>query len=205
MFRKEAIRLILFAVVAAILVQSPAFSSEPAGLAGQWKLNAKESDDPHKKLEEAFEKSSMAERAGHKHEGKPPEHKDNGMTEKTAGPFDAPDTITIESAPDTVKIADSRGNDRTYYTDGRKTSQKMGKGRTMTFVAGWEDDAFVIRTQGPDGGPVSETYYLSQDGAQLYVKLQMHPFFIDQPITIIRVYDPAPPPQSQTQPQSQPM
>lgn len=199
MFRQKAICLILLGI-AVILVQSPAFSSEPAGFAGQWKLNARESDDPRKKFEEAFEKSSRAEQDEKKKEGKPPEHKENKLTEKTAGPFDPPDTITILSSPDTVKISDSRGNDRTYYTDGRKTSQTMGKGRTMTFVAGWEDDAFVIRTQGPDGGPISETYYLSQDGTQLYVKLQMHPFFVDQPITIIRVYDPAPP-QSQTQSQ----
>jgi hypothetical protein len=200
-FRKDFVRLTLLVGVAAISYLSPAFCAAPAGFAGQWKLNAKESDDPGKKFEEAFQKKQQ-EDEGLTHHGKTFKPKGGPAGDKNGNPFEAPDTITIEPDADSVKVTDSKGNTRVYFTDGRKTEQDMGKGRTMTSRARWEDDAFIVQSQGPDGGTLTASYYLSQDGSQLYVKLQLRPVFIDQPVTIIRVYDPAPT-QTQTQTQTQ--
>lgn len=202
-FRKDFVCLTLLVGVMVLLYLSPAFCAAPAGFAGKWKLNTKESDDVGKKFEEAFRKKEQDNKDPNRYEkalkpkGGPAGEKDK----KNRNPFEAPGAITIETGETSVTVTDSRGS-RTYFTDGRKTEQDMGKERTMIFHAHWDEDALVVESQGRDGGTVTESYYLSEDKSQLFVKLQMHPIFLDEPVTIISVYDPTP---AQTQTQTQPL
>jgi len=172
------------------------------GLAGQWKLNQKESDNPREKFQQAAAQKGDQKEEHRKSGGAYGESKGQGrMRGKAENLFDAPDSLSIEINNPEVKITDSKGNTRVLYTDGRKSEKVVDKERTLTFFAKWEEDALVVTAQGPDGGNLTESYYLSPDGKQLYVKLEMRPVFMDHPITIIRVYDP-PAAETQTQTQS---
>ena len=107
-------------------------------------------------------------------------------------------TITVNDAE--IRIKDDSGDERVYYTDGRKSEREIKDGKKVVSTAKWDGDNLVISTQPPRGDTFTQTFYLTNDGKSLIEKMEFHPFFLDDAITIRRVYDSAASAQTQTNP-----
>src|ERR1041385_6221670 len=156
-----------------LLAASLAFSADPSSLAGKWKFNEKESDNPREKFDSGY--------GGH-HEhsagggwGGGGGHYGGGDHQGRSGMFQAPAMITISYKAPEFKITDDKGTDRLYYTDGRKSEIEVREGRKMSFTSKWEDDSLIVQSDAFNGNGMSQTYSLSPDKKKLYVKLRMQP------------------------------
>lgn len=188
------IKFMIFPIAVVILLGGRfLFAAEPTILNGKWKLNEKESDNMRDKFQQAMkeQEGEGAGEGGHHHRqmGAPgfgQGHRE--MHGEASNVFQPPDSMTITYQAPELKITDSTGKERKYFTDGRKTEEEV-RSRKMTFTSRWEDDSLIVESQGPDGGKISQTYYLSPEGNKLYIKLRMQPMMLDRSITVVRVYD----------------
>ncbi|PWT88037.1 MAG: hypothetical protein C5B54_11275 [Acidobacteria bacterium] len=180
-----------------LLLASIAYSADPTILAGKWKFNAKDSDDPKQKFQEAMKNRNggfgpsgpeTSNRPGVFSGHQSSRDRDRDRTSL----LQPPDWIDISYTSPQVRVIDNRGEERDFYTDGRKTEKEMKDNRKIAWWAEWQDDSLAVTTQAKDGGKVYETYYLSPDQQHLYVKFKVQPLMMDQPVTILRVFDKMP-------------
>jgi len=180
--------LILMMVLPAVWVSA----ADPSSLNGKWKLNMKESDDPRAKFQKAWRDQEKSQKPSEERGGRPPESMEPGVNAKKERPlafFSNVDEFTITCTPAEAKVVDSSGKERVLYLDGRKSEFPAEKERVIGFLAKWQEDSLVIDSLTNRAGEVSETLYLSEDGKQLYVKMRMQPLMLEEPLTVIRVYD----------------
>lgn len=194
--------MLFFSFVLGVLLLSSFALAEP-NFSGKWKFNEKQSDDPHKKFAEAMRQNRSGGGGGfeghhgmHGGVGSDPgagNWHDRGSRGERSGMFEAPVELTISYNAPVFRTIDNSGVDRSLYTDGRKNEVELPDGRKVVSTAHWEEDSLVVESEGPNGGTMTQTYELSADGKQLFVKLRIPTPFGDQAVQIIRVYDAIPP------------
>jgi hypothetical protein len=183
-------------------------------LAGFWKLNADESDDSQKKLEEGRQTKAGAGGGpgsggggrvgvgfpypGSGGGGNGPYGGsgrgmggDSGETTEEMGQVVRPDfSQTIELKDAEVDLTDDRTNKLVFYTDGRKI-QKSKDDSLKQISAHWNGSQLVTDEKGPHGRKMSRTLELSSDGRQFYETWHIENGRSGSPVVIRYVYDAA--------------
>jgi len=157
---------------------------------GNWKLNAEDSDDGRKKMEQAGEKAS-GNRGGSGRPGGggypggggggyPGGGGGGGGTggghrssvietdlERMGEYLQPSDSLNILKKDTSMELTDDRDRKRVFVTDGRK----LEKGKDDSYqeiAARWNGTDLVSDEKTPKGGKLSRTYELASDGRQLY-------------------------------------
>jgi len=190
---------LFFLIAISITFLTPIGAFADLGLSGNWKLNKKDSDDPHQEFQEAFKKEHGDDHSHHG--GMQREHGEGGGFHGGGhGPHGDPqdrmkaaEELTIEYTPPEFKITDKEGTARIFFTDGRETESESPDKKLVKATAKIDGDQIIVESSTRDGGTMTDTYYLSPDAARLYVKSRMKPMMLDEPVTFVRVYDRNPP------------
>jgi hypothetical protein len=158
-------------------------------LAGFWKLNADQSDDPRKKLEEARRPDGGSGGGpggsggrvgigfpypgagggngpyggGGRGTGGEDNDNDQRMADLVRPEFWQ--TIVVQDAE--VEATNDQDHRLVFYTDGRKI-QKSKDASLQQISAHWNGSQLVTDEKGPQGKKMSRTLELSSDGRQLY-------------------------------------
>jgi hypothetical protein len=174
-------------------------------LAGTWKLNKDQSDDPRQKMEEAMGTSGGAQGGG-QGEGANP-NRGEGRPGRGGGPGGMMaefSQLTVTQLDANVKITGASGRtlatttppDASAKPDDDASSTKSdsnvyGGRRRMTppVVAQWQGNQLVAAGRIYGGGSTTRTYELSPDGKQLYVTTKITNERLSQPVTYRLVYD----------------
>jgi len=187
-------------------------------MAGFWKLNSDNSDDPQQKLEEARQTragsgggpgSGPSGGGGPVGIGFPPYPgggpngpngpyggggrgmSDGGETTEEMREIIRPDySQTIELKDTEVDSTDEHENKLVFYTDGRKI-QKSKDDSLKQVSAHWNGSQLVTDEKGPRGRKMSRTLELSSDGKQLYETWHIENGKSGSVIVIRYVYDAA--------------
>jgi len=175
-------------------------SAAKPNLAGQWKLNKDQSDDPRQKMQEAMAANGQGggrgagggggRRGGGQGQGGP--GGPGGMMNDLA-------QLTIVETDTSVKVSSASGRVLAAYPEDQQAAKPSSNGgnpdddaRTYTPpVAKWQGSQLVASMQGRRGGSTTRTYELSSDGKQLIVTTKMQNPRFTQPVTFRLVYDPA--------------
>ncbi len=182
--------------------QAAASQTAKPSLAGTWKLNKDQSDDPRQKMQQAMANSGEGQGQGNGNGGaangggRPgrgqggPGGMMNEFAELTVTQLDANVKITGASGrtlatttpPDSA--ADSKSD-----ADASNAGGGGGQRRTPP-VAQWQGNQLVTTGRGfGGGGSTTRTYELSPDGKQLYVTTKITSERFTQPVTYRLVYD----------------
>ena len=187
-------------------------------MAGFWKLNSDNSDDPQQKLEEARQTragsgggpgSGPSGGGGPVGIGFPPYPgggpngpngpyggggrgmSDGGETTEEMREIIRPDySQTIELKDTEVDSTDEHENKLVFYTDGRKI-QRSKDDSLKQVSAHWNGSQLVTDEKGPRGRKMSRTLELSSDGKQLYETWHIENGKSGSVIVIRYVYDAA--------------
>jgi hypothetical protein len=186
-------------------------------LAGFWKLNTEQSDDPQKKLEEA--RQTRAGSGGGPSGGSgggggrvgigfpypgaggggngPYGGSGRGMGEEGSETTEQmralirPDlSQNFELKDAEVDATNDQGNKLVCYTDGRKI-QKSKDDSLKQVSAHWESGQLITEEKGARGRKMSRTFELSSDGRQIYETWHIENGRSGSPIVIRYVYDAA--------------
>ena len=96
--------------------------------------------------------------------------------------------IDIDHEDPAFRIRFADDSENTFYTDGRMT-EDLETG-LLEARANWKKGRRIdIERESPQGGSITETYELSADGSQLFVKTKMEGSDRMPKITFKRVYD----------------
>jgi hypothetical protein len=180
-------------------------------LAGSWKLNPDQSDDPHKKMQQARDRNrGGGPYGGHGGGGYPGGGYPGGGWPGGGGPYgghhggmggqndedrermrdllNPADSLTIAQKDAEIDVTDDQNRQRVLYTDGRKL-EKSKDDKYQELAAHWEGSLLVTEEKGPRGGKLSRSFELAPDGQQLFetVFLQMGRSSSD--VSIRYVYD----------------
>jgi hypothetical protein len=141
-------------------------------LAGTWKLNQDESDNPQEKIQEAGGSGGRGAGMGRRRRGG-----GNNM-------MSALSQLKIEQSGSSIKITNANGREIAQYPG-------AGSSSNAAPVAEWHGAQLVSTRQGRSGGTTSRTFELSPDGKQLYMTTKIDNPRLQQPVSIRFVYDPA--------------
>lgn len=169
-------------------------------LAGTWKLNKDQSDDPRQKMQQA-----MGNAGGGQGEGGGNPNRGEGRPGRGGGGMMAEwNQLTVTQLDANVKVTGSTGrtlantaapDDSAKSNDdangGSSNDNANGGRRRMAppVQAEWQGSQLVVKGQGFGGGSTTRTYELSPDGKQLYVTTKMTNERLSQPVTYRLVYD----------------
>jgi hypothetical protein len=189
---------------------TPAPSGNAKGnLAGIWKLNRDQSDDPRQKLEQASSgggggwgqgPASGGGWGGWGGWGGPGTGRGGGWN-RTGRPIPEGDAVdmsdfsqlTIEQSDSSAKVTGATGRVLAQYSADNgsdKGAAKKSKDSPYTPPAAhWQGDRLVTAVNGPRGAKTTRVYELSYDGTQLYVTTRLEPPGLNQPVNIRFVYD----------------
>jgi hypothetical protein len=151
---------------------SPVEIGGKPNLAGTWKLNKDESDDPQQKMQEA---GGYGGRGGGMRGGR-------GRGGRRGGIMQNASQITITQTESSAKVTDASG--RVLAEFGNSSSNDPR-------AAQWQGKQLVVKIQGRRGGSNTRTFELSPDGKQLYMSTTIDNPRFQQPVTFRFVYDPA--------------
>ncbi|PWT89789.1 MAG: hypothetical protein C5B54_08370, partial [Acidobacteria bacterium] len=179
-------RNILLIILVFLFAGAIAFAADPSSLVGKWKYNEKESDNAKDKMQQAM-KNSGGGWGGHHSGGWSGGsgggwggHDRGGDHSRGGGStFEPAKTLTIAFQSPEFKITDDKGQDRTYFTDGREVKQDFGDGRKATVTTNWAQDSLVVDSKSDNGRNSETTYFLSADGTKLLIKTEMKPMNSD--------------------------
>ena len=157
-------------------------------LAGFWRLNRDDSDDPGKKLEEARQTKAGSNGGPGSGNGRVgvgfpyPGSGGNGPYGGSGRGMGGEDTATSEQIQELIRpdfsqsialqaaevdVTDDRARKLVYYTDGRKI-QKSKDDSMQAVSAHWDGTQLVTDEKGPRGKKMSRTLELSPDGKHFY-------------------------------------
>jgi hypothetical protein len=196
----------------------PRIGGKP-NLAGLWKLNRSDSDDPRKKLQQANSnsRSQGGGRGGWGGPGGPGGQggpggpgsggQRGGRGQDSSGQSDAAGMLTdlsyltINQTNTTVKILTDSGHSLAQYPmSGQGNSSSSDNSQnSKTETSQWQADQLVVVTPGANGGKTTRTFEMSSDGSQLYLTTRIEGGRSSQPVTFRLVYDPANPSGDQSQ------
>ncbi len=173
-------------------------ASGQSDLSGSWVLNLEESDNPRERFgsregrREGGRRRGMRRRRGDSQgaegaegvEGAGP-RRGGGRRLRAGRQFE----ITQDDGSVTFSYGSyGSGASRTLETDGQITTREL-RGREVQIRAFWSDGALVVERTGSEGGTFTQTYSLSDDGAQLFLTIRVEHDRLDEPIESQLVYD----------------
>jgi hypothetical protein len=206
--------------------QAPSETPTPApdrdsknNLAGAWKLNRDQSDDPRQKVEQASNGGGggwgQGPAGGGGGWGRPggwggwggPGSSgggggwNRGGRTPDEGALDMSDfsQLTIEQSDSAAKVIGANGRVLAQYDasngsdkkNTRDAAKKSKENPNTPPAARWQGDDLVTTTNGPRGTKTTRIYELSPNGKQLYVTTRLDNPRFNQPVNIRFVYDPA--------------
>jgi len=174
-------------------------------LAGTWKLNKDQSDDPRQKMQQAMGNPGGGQGDGQGN-GQGDPNRGEGRPGRGGGPGGMMaewSQLTVTQLDANVKVAGASGRTLTSTTpsddaanskdDSSSTSDSnvYGGRRRMAppAVAQWQGSQLVATGHMFGSGTMTRTYELSPDGKQLYVTTKMTGERMSQPVTYRLVYD----------------
>lgn len=177
-------------------------SAAKPNLAGQWKLNKDQSDDPRQKMQEAMAANGQGGGRGAGGEGGEGGGGRRGGGQGQGGPgamMNDLAQLTVAQTDTSVKVSSASGRVLAAYPEDQQAAKPSSNGgnpdddtRTYTPpVAKWQGSQLVASMQGRRGGSTTRTYEVSSDGKQLIVTTKMQNPRFTQPVTFRLVYDPA--------------
>lgn len=167
-------------------------------LAGTWKLNKDQSDDPRQKMQQAMGGGSGDNGGGgnpNRGEGRP------GRGGGPGGMMAEWSQLTVTQLDANVKITGASGRTlaNTTPADSAKSDNSNGSNtngddnggqrRMAPSPAEWQGSQLVANGRGFGGGSTTRTFELSPDGKQLYVTTKITNERLSQPVTYKLVYD----------------
>ncbi len=183
-------------------------------MAGCWKLNSDESDDPRSKIGDA-QGSGGGSGGGMGGPGRGPGIGFPFPGGPVNGPYGRPvpgggmggednnrerlkdlvrpaDSLTVDLKDSEVDLTNEHGDRTLIYTDGRKI-QKSKNDTVQAISAQWNGSQLVTDEKSPQGNKMSRTLELSSDGRQLTETWRIETRRSDVPIVLRYVYDAANP------------
>lgn len=172
-------------------------------LAGTWKMNKEQSDDPRQKMQEAMGNAGggQGQEGGNPNRGEGRPGRGGGpgammaeWSQLTVTQLDANVKITGASgrtlATTTPPDNSAKSNDDANGSGSGANDNANGGQRRMPPVLGqWQGNQFVVNGRGFGGGTTTRTYELSPDSKQLYVTTKITSERLAQPVTYRLVYD----------------
>jgi hypothetical protein len=143
-------------------------------LAGAWKLNQDQSDNPQEKIQQAGGFGGRGGGVGRRRGG------GNGMMSGLS-------QLKIEQSGSSIKISNADGRAIAQYSNSRTSSDSSDTAP----AAEWHGAQLVSTREGQRGGSTTRTFELSPDGKQLYMTTKIDNPRLQQPVSIRFVYDPA--------------
>jgi hypothetical protein len=187
--------------------------SGKGSLAGIWKLNRDESDDPRQKLEQAsrggggWGQGPVGGGGGWGGWGGGPwggwGGRGGGSNRRPIPDDSAVDTadfsqLTIEQSDSAAKVTGAMGHilaqlnsDQNSDKNDKSSAKKSKDSPNAPPAAKWQGDQLVTVVNGPRGVKTTRTYELSPNGRQLFVTTRLDNPRLNQLVTIRFVYDPA--------------
>ena len=172
-------------------------AAQPAAkpnLAGTWKLNQDQSDDPRAKMREAMGGGGGGGGNGGgvgmgRGGGRPGRGQGGG-----GGMMAEWEQLTIAQTDVGVKVNGTTGRllattEAQSNSNGGDSSGGMGMGFPPA-VATWQGTQLVAKSQGFGGGTTTRTFELSPDGKQLIVTTKVENQRFNEPVTYKLVFDP---------------
>jgi len=187
-------------------------------LAGNWKLNRDESDDPRTRLRDAQRDDGGRNSGGYPGGGYPGGGYPGGYPGGQGGGFPFPGSggggpyggrgggqdpednqrlqqliqpasaFSIDLKDPEVDLTDDGSRELIFYTDGRKLKKSVDDSR-QEIAAHWNGRQLVSDEKSPLGGKMNRTFELSSDGRQLYENLHIDSSRSRSPLDIRYVYD----------------
>jgi hypothetical protein len=200
----RSLGIVLFAAAA-----SPA-AAQDVSLAGTWKLNANESDNPALKLQALLEKgptvvSGMREGRGRPSTGagrldRPESGSSNaasasaaGAAELRSGPFARSmrpaAKILVVQTDSTIVISDDATLPQTLYLDGRKVEEPLPGAESMFTTAKWKDGKLTVERKLGGSGSIREVYVLDAAKRRLTVDAKLTSGQLQGTLELRRIYD----------------
>jgi hypothetical protein len=177
--------------------QPAAQSADKPNLAGTWKLNKDQSDDPRQKMREAMGMpNGQGGEGGQNEAGGRPQGGGGGRPGRgqgRGGMMAEWNQLSIEETGATVKVAGTEGRLlATTEPQEKPQANESGNNGGMRFppaAAEWQGNQLVAKSQGFGGGTTTRTFELSPDGKQLNVTTKIENERFNQPVTFKLVYD----------------
>ncbi|MBZ5697891.1 MAG: hypothetical protein LAN18_05030 [Acidobacteriia bacterium] len=167
-------------------------------LDGAWKLNRAESDDPRAKAEDSRGTNGVSG-GGYPGGGYP----GGGYPGGGGGAYGGRDLENNEKIQQLIRpasslsfvlknaeidVTDDQYHKLVFYTDGRQL-QKHKDNSYQEIAAHWNGSQFVSDEKSPQGGKMSRSFELSQDGRQFYETLHIDRGKSRGPLVVRYVYD----------------
>jgi len=198
---------------AASQTRSTAQVAGKPNLAGTWKLNVDQSDNPMQKMREAQQESG--EQGGGGGNGGGGGFGGGGYGRRGGGGGGngggmgggnqqggrrgggmQMGQLVIEQTPTSAKVSDSSGRVLALYQASPEQGSQSSAGNSANNggnappVAQWQENKLVTTLQTRNGGTTTRTYEMSPDNKQLIVTTTIQNQRIKEPVTIKQVYDP---------------
>jgi len=177
-------------------------------IAGAWKLNSDESDDPRRKIKDATGKNNgnyggyPGSRGGMggpfpfpgSGGGYPRGPQGNGGGQNTPADPKLLDVVlpaqalTIDLKTSEVEVTDDHFHKLIFITDGRQP-QKSSDDTRQEIAAHWDGNRLVSDEKSPEKGKLSRTFELSADGRQFFETFHVDTNKSKTPVVIQYVYD----------------
>jgi hypothetical protein len=175
--------------------QSSTQSNAKPNLAGTWKLNKDQSDDPRQKMREAMG-SPSGEPGGQGGSSGRSQQPGAGRPGRGNGPGGGMmaewSELTIEQTNTNAKVTGALGRVLATNETQSTTQSNSGENGGMRFppeTAEWQGSQLVTKGHGFGGGTTTRTFELSPDGKQLNVTTKIENERFSQPVTYKLVYD----------------
>jgi hypothetical protein len=177
---------------AAAPAQPASTPSAMPNLAGTWKLNEKESDDPREKMREAMGGNGPGGDSGGALQGRQGRRSGRGGGGGMMAQFSQ---LTIDQTDKSVNVTNASGRVIATTEPPKKEDQNDqdnsgGMRRFPPATAKWQGAQLVATSEGFGGGTTTRTFELSPDGKQLYVTTKIENERFSQPVTYRLVFDP---------------
>lgn len=180
LFRRSLIGMCaLICMALAYASRGDAMNGQP-NFTGTWRLNRELSDNPQEKLKEAIGKRGGA--LGRMMGGRAAQDRMKNI-EGMAEVFKI-----VHNDPE-IQVTGNNNVTRRLFTDGRKVSVTAPNGESVEITARWQGSQLVVETQRANGGKLTQTYSLDQDGGQMVVLMQIADQRLGRPIELRFVYD----------------
>lgn len=185
-------------------------AAQTVSLAGTWKLNKEESDDPNAKLQAALEKgptvvSGMREGRGRPSTGagridRPESGSSNaavatasGASALRTGPFARimrpAASIRVEQNDSSLIINDDVGLPMVFFIDGRKVEEPLPGAEPMITSAKLKDGKLTVDRKVGGMGSIKEVYTMDAAKKRLVVEAKLTSSALQGTLELRRVYD----------------
>lgn len=169
-------------------------STTKPNLAGTWKLNKDQSDDPRQKMQEGMGGASGQGGGGGGARREPGTGRPGRGPGSGGGMMAEWSQLTVSQTNAGVKVTGVSGHvlatSQGQSKEDNDNDGERGERRFPPAVAEWQGSQLVAKSHGFGGGTTTRTFELSPDGKQLYVTTKIESERLSEPVTYKFVYDP---------------